>query len=193
MGRPRSRRQRGTVQPHCCLVREACAAASYASEICNENLYACPEIIIEPPSTESEADPLVVSYVPNHIWYTMVELLKNACLASLLAHSRPGQAWTQIKTGGVRVSFASSVEDGMGLADEELAFSYTYTGWKARPDQKWGLDLAGAGVGLPTVRQYARYFGGDLTYKRVQGEGNDQALSQMCLQLRHLPSAVEQL
>ena len=49
-------------------------------------------------------------------------------------------------------------------------FRYNYSDWASdKPGgQKpsWGLEMGGAGVGLPTVRQYAQYFGGDLTFQR---------------------------
>ena len=47
--------------------------------------------------------------------------------------------------------------------------------------------MNGRRVGLPTVRQYAQYFGGNLTYARGASE------SDMVLVLRHDPDALEEL
>ena len=41
--------------------------------------------------------------------------------------------------------------------------------------------MAGEGFGLPMSRQYARYFGGDLTMHSVYGLGTD-----VYIRLRHL-------
>ena len=152
-------RQRGSVQDRFSLVSEAKVAASYVTEIFLENVYACPPITIE----HDEQCLHEVTYIPNHVWYGIIEVLKNACLASLVAHSQPGKPWTSITEGGIRTRFetrdggaATAItisDDGFGIDNQELAFAYTFTDWKQDGHAPtWGLEMGGAGVGLPTVR-----------------------------------------
>lgn len=157
-------------------------AAKAARTICTKAMGAAPAIDVE----VQDADNLMCD--PDIVRYTLVELMKNACKASV---ERKGSAVPRVSCVvesmgpeddaplAVRI-----IDRGVGIAAEDQAkiWSYTYSTSKsanaagvAMGDQQ---ALGGFGVGLPFSRLCARYFGGDLTLKSVQGKGTE-----VCLQL----------
>jgi hypothetical protein len=61
-----------------------------------------------------------------------------------------------------------------GQSDSMALHSFLSSGASGHPSPSAGGNaLAGFGVGLPMSRLYARYFGGDLDIKSLEGHGTD--------------------
>eukprot|EP00940_MAST-03C_sp_MAST-3C-sp2_P001719 g1719.t1 len=161
---------RGILHRNVSIHDEVERATAFVESIAVENLYMCPEMNITN-SGESH-----VPYVPSHVWYIVVEILKNAVVAVVDQHGN-GEGTVASRARGLRlppidVNIESTKErtiievadlgGGLGPASsvgKAMAYCFT-TG--TRPA---GNDLSGAGIGLPMAHAYAEYFGGSLGFK----------------------------
>lgn len=131
---------------------------------------------------------LTFPYVPSHLQYILLELLKNSMRATVETHGIDNMP-------PIRVIIADSVENedvvikvsdeggGIKRSDMHKIWSYLFT--TADPsildsvlntdqaDFTTASPLAGLGYGIPISRNYARYFGGDLTIMSMEGYGTD--------------------
>ena len=127
-------------------------------EICEENLYETPVVLVEGNPEE------VCSYIPSHVWYILMELLKNACRVVIQAHGGKRNPLppviVSIWQGDGHVNIQVR-DEGPGIPEpvRERIWSYMYT---TEPKEKRQLEIAGCGVGLPLSRLYSEYFGGSL-------------------------------
>eukprot|EP00542_Grammatophora_oceanica_P018997 CAMPEP_0194048702 /NCGR_PEP_ID=MMETSP0009_2-20130614/28171_1 /TAXON_ID=210454 /ORGANISM="Grammatophora oceanica, Strain CCMP 410" /LENGTH=416 /DNA_ID=CAMNT_0038694645 /DNA_START=116 /DNA_END=1366 /DNA_ORIENTATION=+ len=135
---------------------------------------------------------LTFPYVPTHLHYIMLELLKNSMRATVDWHGESGD-FPKIK---VIIADGSSNEDvvikiadqggGIGRSNMTKIWSYLFTtadpaiqegmvGSNSALSVDHGIDspLAGLGYGLPISRSYCRYFGGDLSIMSMEGYGTD--------------------
>ncbi len=113
-------------------------------------------------------------YVPSHLFYIVLEVLKNAgkATAEFNGCSKP----VKIRTSVSDQDFIIKISDRGGgfsrnLMEKVFSFSYTTSGITDRDDKE--LQLSGYGHGLGLSRIYARYFGGDLIICPIQGVGTD--------------------
>ena len=142
----------------------------------------CPEIII---LDSSPKDKPGFTYVPHHLQYMMAELLKNSCRATVCKHRSTGAL------PPIRVVVVSGAEDvsikiadrGGGVPRSTMKQIWKFahsTADEDEDDSDFGTDeISGAhirGFGLPLARIYARYFGGELTLKSMEGHGLDAYL-----------------
>ena len=129
-------------------------------------------------------------YVPDHVFYILLELLKNSMRASCekqlaLDADEPADIKVIVADGEDNEDVALKISDeGGGIARSDLrrVWSYLYTTASADVQARGfnndgtdfvGAPLAGLGYGLPISRAYARYFGGDLTLMSMEGFGTD--------------------
>ncbi|KAH8066191.1 pyruvate dehydrogenase [Aureococcus anophagefferens] len=129
-------------------------------------------------------------YVPDHVFYILLELLKNSMRASCekqlaLDADEPADIRVIVADGEDNEDVALKISDeGGGIARSDLrrVWSYLYTTASADVQARGfnndgtdfvGAPLAGLGYGLPISRAYARYFGGDLTLMSMEGFGTD--------------------
>ncbi|CAK9068131.1 [Pyruvate dehydrogenase (acetyl-transferring)] kinase [Durusdinium trenchii] len=117
-------------------------------------------------------------YVPNYLFYIMVELLKNSARATVEAQQEnPGQRRPIVITVGAdRREVAIRVWDQAGgipfhAAEKVWSYMYSTASKAAREFDEQGTPLAGYGVGLPLSRLYARYLGGALYLQSMPGVG----------------------
>ena len=115
-----------------------------------------------------------LTYVPKHMRYALGELLKNSARATVEAHR--GHSLPPIRV---------VVADG----DEDLAFKVCDEGggfpraarhdawswfWSSGPPLGRSAGSGtGGGLGLPMTRCLARYFGGELSLRPLEGHGTD--------------------
>ena len=172
---------RGVLHQKLSLRDEIERAATFVESVAIENLYVCPEIQIqtERENDDQRDDVTNISYVPAHVWYIVVEVLKNAVVAVVDrdrderengARSPPGvlpPIDVRIRCTPDRTT-VSVVDRGVGLGDNvENAMAYCFT-TGTRPA---GNDLSGAGIGLPMAFAYAEYFGGSLSLRPNDDDG----------------------
>mmetsp|Transcript_23668 Transcript_23668/g.34952 ORF Transcript_23668/g.34952 Transcript_23668/m.34952 type:complete len:540 (-) Transcript_23668:16-1635(-) len=148
----------------------------------------CPEIDIRDCSMKPNTN---FTYVPHHLQYIMAELLKNSCKATVQAHSSSN---SDAKLPAIRVVIAKGAEDvsiqisdrggGVPRSVMRQVFQFGFCGGSVS-DADWEMSDFGKdtitgdrvrGFGLPLARIYARYFGGELTVKSMEGHGLDAYL-----------------
>lgn len=115
-------------------------------------------------------------YIPSHLYYIFIEVLKN----SVVAHQSINEV-----TEAINISITEGDDDfiikvsdrggGFIYKDTKKALSYSYS---TSPKINSIRDstspiLSGLGFGLPLSRQYCRYFGGDLNINPTEGVGTD--------------------
>lgn len=133
---------------------------------------------------------LTFPYIPTHLHYILLELLKNAMRATVEQHGIDLDE--DLPPVVVIIADAPENEDivlkvsdeGGGIPRSQIDKIWSYLFTTADPqiqegfiggDQDHGSDspLAGLGYGLPISRSYARYFGGDLDVLSMEGFGTD--------------------
>jgi pyruvate dehydrogenase kinase 2/3/4 len=130
-------------------------------------------------------------YVPSHISYMLLELLKNSMRATIETHGveKMPEIKIIIADGEDNEDVVIKVSDeGGGIKRSNMSRIWSYLFTTADPavldrmlnnldsevrDFDTGSPLAGLGYGLPISRNYARYFGGDLTIMSMEGYGTD--------------------
>ena len=137
---------------------------------------------------------LTFQYVPTHLHYILLELLKNSMRASHEYHviglgkDTAPPIRVVIADGEDNEDVVIKVSDeGGGVSRSNMTRIWSYLFTTADPgvqkatvgesdgesDFDTGSPLAGLGYGLPISRAYARYFGGDLSMMSMEGYGTD--------------------
>eukprot|EP00434_Breviolum_minutum_P037872 symbB.v1.2.033580.t2/scaffold4194.1/size43189/2 len=177
-----SRRRRVGVVDYACDPVNICEqAARHARKLCKQhyNDAADVEILVESSIASSfEIESRIrFPYVPNYLFYIMVELLKNSARATVEAQQEsPGRRSIVITIGADPSEVAIRVLDQAGgipfhAADKVWSYMYSTASKAARNFDEQGTPLAGYGVGLPLSRLYARYLGGSLYLQSLPGVG----------------------
>lgn len=131
---------------------------------------------------------LTFPYVPTHLHYIMLELIKNSMRATVEWHGIDAE-YPDIKViiadGKDNEDVVIKVSDeGGGIPRSNVNKIWSYLFTTADPSIQEGLigqgndhgtdsPLAGLGYGLPISRSYCRYFGGDLSIMSMEGFGTD--------------------
>lgn len=131
-------------------------------------------------------------YVPSHLSYMLLELLKNSMRATVETHGvdKMPPIRIVIADGEDNEDVVIKVSDeGGGIRRSNMKRIWSYLFTTASPsilhnllkdteganvrDFDTASPLAGLGYGLPISRNYARYFDGDLTIMSMEGYGTD--------------------
>jgi len=184
----------GILQLACDPAEMVRKAAKDSAMLCRAHLGQAPQIVIRDTGG-------TFTYVPMHLHYMMLEVLKNACRAVVEQHAENGfddalpSIHCDIVHGYEDVTIRVSDEGG-GIPRAQLPdiWKFMYSTYKKSPwiarrsDQviqsgdsasnplqrpRQGGVLAGYGVGLALGRLYAQYFGGDLKILSLEGFGTD--------------------
>lgn len=162
----------------------AMSAIHDASYICTRTHGDAPDVTIH-----GRTD-LTFPYVPSHISYILVELLKNSMRAIVEFHGVDNMPPIRIviADGEKNEDVVIKVSDeGGGIPRSHMNRIWSYLFTTADPailegmlldqeevrDFDMQIPLAGLGYGLPIARNYARYFGGDLSIMSMEGYGTD--------------------
>lgn len=159
-------------------------AANDATMMCSRKYGDAPDVVIN-----GRLD-LTFPYIPTHLHYILLELLKNAMRATVEKYGID----YDIELPPVIVTIADSLEnedivikvadEGGGIPRSQIDKIWSYLFTTADPQIQEGYigdhqdhsadsPLAGLGYGLPISRSYARYFGGDLDVQSMDGFGTD--------------------
>ena len=208
----------GIIQSRCSPIECVDRAAQEATMICNHHMGEAPDydvIQVQRDGTRKrrgDSGPdITFTYVPGHLIYMLTEVLKNASRATVETHG--GKSLPPIRiiiVDGVQDVTIRISDEGGGIKRKNLdqVWSYLHTTAKSPPllvsedgaSSGAGAGgsnvpaLAGYGVGLPLSRLYARYFGGDLAIKSLEGFGTDVYLhvSRLGHDCENLPEGVLQ-
>lgn len=152
-----------------------------------------------------------MTYVPDHIRYIIMELLKNSTRTCMDANANNGhdsRIRITIGKGDRDISLRVSDNSG-GVSDEDVRDMWDYaTGTlrctsfenNANPGENKTFGILGrrneiaqsarthtnAGIGMPLTRLYASYFGGSLRVTSMMGHGTD-----VVLKLNHIGDHIE--
>jgi len=155
-----------------------------AAFMCTRKYGDAPEVIIT-----GRLD-MTFPYVPTHLHYIMLELLKNSMRATVEYHGVDAD-YPPIKVviadGKDNEDVIIKVSDeGGGIPRSNMKRIWSYLFTTADPEIQEGMvafnenvdhsidsPLAGLGYGLPISRSYTRYFGGDLSIMSMEGYGTD--------------------
>ena len=174
------------------LVCTRTSAAQVAQAAVEDATYMCERQYGEAPSVTLHGQlDNVFPYVPTHLHYILLELLKNSMRATCEFHGDEG-ALPHIKVivadGDANEDVVIKVSDeGGGIRRSHMKRIWSYLFTTAAPSVQEGFvdiggaagdhdtdsPLAGLGFGLPISRAYARYFGGDLQASSLEGWGTD--------------------
>jgi len=133
---------------------------------------------------------LTLPYVPSHISYILFELIKNSMRATVETHGIDNMPPIKIVIADDEANEDVAIkvsDEGGGIKRSHMDNVWSYMFTTADPEvlqRMIGDDsdihdfatetpLAGLGYGLPIARNYARYFGGDLTLMSMEGYGTD--------------------
>jgi len=162
----------GMIEVECSPAKQAQIAAREVAKVCIENYGRAPAVQVVG-STD-----MVFSYIPSHLQYIFVELLKNSMRATCEHHADAEDLppITVVIAEGEEEISIKICDRGGGIARDGLKRIWTYAYTTAVDDGGAKSTIAGFGDGLPLSRLYARYFGGDLTMMSMQGFGTDAFL-----------------
>mmetsp|Transcript_15403 Transcript_15403/g.13938 ORF Transcript_15403/g.13938 Transcript_15403/m.13938 type:complete len:409 (-) Transcript_15403:998-2224(-) len=127
------------------------------------------------------------AYFPSHFRYIILELLKNSMRATVETHGIDNMPAIRVIIAEGKEDLIVKVSDeGGGIRRSNMNRIWSYLFTTADPsilenmlidsnprDFDTASPLAGLGYGLPIARNYARYFGGDLTVMSMEGYGTD--------------------
>mmetsp|Transcript_836 Transcript_836/g.1376 ORF Transcript_836/g.1376 Transcript_836/m.1376 type:complete len:426 (-) Transcript_836:105-1382(-) len=155
-----------------------------ASFMCTRKYGDAPEVIMSGRLEQT------FPYVPTHLHYILLELLKNSMRATVDWHGVDGDfppIKVVIADGDDNEDVIIKVSDeGGGIPRSNMKKIWSYLFTTADPAIQEGMisvnptddhaidsPLAGLGYGLPISRSYCRYFGGDLSIMSMEGHGTD--------------------
>lgn len=191
----------GCIEPNCCPTREVRkvveAVRRQTMDYYGDGV--CPEIQIvdgdiaaqQQQQKKSRKGKNNFTYVPHHLHYMVGELLKNSCRATVKRHIESGD--TDEKIPPIKIVIVKGAEDvtikiadrGGGIPRSQTSKIWKFAHSTAAADEieheaDFGVDeITGApirGFGLPLARVYARYLGGELTLRSLEGYGLDAYL-----------------
>lgn len=147
-----------------------------AANLCDKNYKYTPNY-----EYKTELEDIRIEYSSDHLHYIIFEIMKN----SMRAISKTG-----IETN-IGISMAESDEEisikmsdqggGIKLDDIKKVFKYSYSTATLTTDDNYNYrtnvpPMEGFGYGLPTSKQYAKFFGGNLKLYSQHGYGTDVIL-----------------
>lgn len=177
--------RKGIVDQVCDPVKICEQAAKHTKKVARQhfkNIDREPVIIVEHMRSDSRVK---FPYVPQYLFYIMLELLKNSTRATLdtalKEGGRPEDRPIVISVGADETQVAIRIHDKAGgipfnVADNVWSYMYSTVNSDTEDFSSQGTPLAGYGVGLPLSRLYARYLGGSLHLMSMPGVGTSAYL-----------------
>jgi len=184
----------GCIKGHCDPAVEARFVATQVVSHYRDRYGASPEIEIIDCTPEKFAD-TDFTFVPHHLHFMLEQVLKNSCLSVIKRYKKDDRTENHsvLKMAplpSIRVVIAKGAEDitikiadkGGGVArsviDKMWNFSHSTQNDEVRSMEKNAtfesdgfIGSNTRGFGLPLSRIYARYFGGELILKSMEGYG----------------------
>jgi len=185
----------GCINDNCDPYTEVQQVVDQVAKHCRECYGIAPEIEVLDCTLDRYSDSKF-TYVPHHLQYCLAELLKNSCRATIRKHLQDegNSSISEHSLPSVRVVIAKGAEDvtikiadkGGGVPRSVMDKMWTFAHTTSHEIQSKEIDtsfetdeFSGSkirGFGLPMARIYARYFGGELTLKSMEGYGVDAYL-----------------
>jgi len=175
---PGAKKRMGIVDDACDPASICQRASLHVKNLCKQHYQSEQDIQIVIESCGAVRFP----YVPQYLFYILVELLKNSARATVeLTGGDPAKIRERpivVTVGADEGQVAIRVQDTAGgipfsVADRVWSYMYStaHKDSEAKEFTQMGTPLAGFGVGLPLSRLYARYLGGSLHLLSLPGVG----------------------
>ncbi|ETO16978.1 hypothetical protein RFI_20361 [Reticulomyxa filosa] len=164
---------------HNCSPKEVLQwAVDDASRMCHENFGKVPEVNI------IDEQHIRFTYIPTHLHYILLELLKNSMRATCEHHKDLDESKLPPIEAIIVGSSASNevtiklCDQGGGIPKDNLdkIWLYSYSTVPPKDAKTKATPMAGLGYGLPLSRLHAQYFGGHLGVVSMHGYGTDAFL-----------------
>eukprot|EP01101_Sappina_pedata_P010998 TRINITY_DN7105_c0_g1_i1.p1 TRINITY_DN7105_c0_g1~~TRINITY_DN7105_c0_g1_i1.p1 ORF type:complete len:417 (-),score=90.42 TRINITY_DN7105_c0_g1_i1:57-1307(-) len=169
----------GVIDTECDVAKVAKDAAEHSSYLCEINYGESPQVetILISPGDE----PILIPYVPFHLYQILFELIKNSMRAVVENNKIAMPKIRIIISRGEEDITIKIMDEGKGIPRRAIKNLFTYMYSTAAPpslEDTFSGDtnsapLAGFGYGLPISRLHAKYFGGDLQVISTEGYGTD--------------------
>ncbi len=172
------------------LISQKCSVKDIAEKAIRDARYMCDRVHGDSPEVHilGRTDQ-TFPYIPSHLEYMLLELLKNSLRATVETHGVDNMPRIKVVIADsednedcvIKIS-----DEGGGIPRSNISkvWSYLFTtadpailesilAEDSGPDFATSSPLAGLGYGIPISRAYARYFGGDLVIMSMEGYGTD--------------------
>ena len=175
----------GCIQTNCDVYKEAMRVSELVTQQTKEEYGVCPEIDVVDCMQSTSAKPKDFTYVPHHLHYMLGELLENAARVTAQRHMQQQQDLKPIRVVIVKGDEDITIkvaDKGGGIPRSEMnnIWKFAHSSTCTRPEDGAEDGFAAPapirGFGLALARIYARYFGGELTLKSMEGYGLDAYL-----------------
>ena len=176
----------GCIQTDCDPVEEIRQAIEQVRQQTIDCYGVCPVIeLVDRKMMDDDKNGSGFTYVPHHLQYMVTELLKNSCRATV------DKYYGEETMPGIRVVVVQGKEDvtikvcdqggGAPRSTMEKIWKFAHsTSPSLEQETEFAKDSFSGGkirgFGLPLARIYARYFGGELTLRSMEGHGVDAYL-----------------
>lgn len=183
----------GCIQIDCDPLQEVKEVSKQVREQCIESFGVAPQIEVVD-CTKEKYQRKKFTYVPHHLQYMLAELIKNSCRATVKKHAVGSEGSSNDNLPPIRVVVVKAAEDvtikiadqggGVPRSEMDRIWTFAHSSLDASQNTRETLEFATdqftggtiRGFGLPLARIYARYFGGELTLKSMEGYGLDAYL-----------------
>lgn len=123
---------------------------------------------------------ILFPYIPNHLYYVLFEIIKNAICATNKNLSKTPEINCEINDDKNLIVIKIS-DNGIGIKKENMnkVWEYSYSTTKINLDEHFESDfskdapLSGIGFGIPMSKLYCEYFGGRMEIFSEYGQGTD--------------------
>jgi len=185
----------GCIHKNCNTVQEVQRVAKVVTQQCFQEFGVTPNVEVVDASVKSKYRDRPFTYVPHHLHYMLAELIKNSCRAVVRRHAgRPGN---DAQLPPIRVVISKGAEDvtikvvdmggGIPRSTMKKLWSFVHSNVEEVKSNNRSSSNSSSTTtephhhhvrefGLPLARVYARYFGGELIMKSMEGHGVDAYL-----------------
>ena len=162
----------GCIHDDCDVLNEVRRVAEVVSSKTRDFYSQCPAIeIVDCCRTDAQ-----FTQVPHHLHHMFAELLGNSCRAVVEASNKDSKLdpiIVVVSKGDEDVSIKVA-DKGGGIPRSRMETIWSFAEFSSK--SQFAADQTPRGFGLPLARIYARYFGGELTLKSMEGYGLDAYL-----------------
>lgn len=169
--------QINTVKYNTSLIQD-CRVSNIVSDAIQDAKFISSKTYYDEPNIKLNKNESIIPYIPGHLHYTLLEILKN----SIVAHFRNNKIREPIKITigeGLDDIIIKISDKGNGFPFKEIknVMTYSYSTTPIENINEYETAnkpvIAGFGFGLPMAKIHTRYLGGNLTINPVEGIGTD--------------------
>jgi len=159
------------------IIDEFCNPYDIINDAKQEAIFICSMTHINTPSIYIHGDDkFTFSYIPSHLFYITLEILKNSLNSTIEFNRKDYDKPINVYLSKGKDDLVIKISDfggGFPVEDLKKIYSYGYSSSSITPTLYDRYVLAGFGHGVPLSRLYCRYFGGELSILPFEGVGTD--------------------